>query len=606
LLAVGLGTVLASPFRSGSAEDVLATLTPGHPRLLLTDADVTRLRDLIARDPTARRYYAALIRVGKKMLGEATSARILIGPRLLSVSRRVLTCTETLGLLYRLDGDRRWFDRLWAELDAVAAFADWNPPHFLDVAEMTHAFALGYDWLHRDLTDAQRTLVRTAIVTKGLQPAAIEHDRRTSWTKATHNWNLVCNGGITAGALAVAEDEPELARFLVDRAIATAPRALASYGPDGAWIEGPGYWTYATDYATLLWSALTSATGDDGGLSAGPGIADTGVFRLHVAGPTGLFFNFADAGESAGDEPALFWLAERFNQPALAAAARVSAGVRPSARDLLWFSPIGSAEDIAALPTDARYAATDLAFLRSGWNDPQALYVGFKGGNNAANHSHLDLGTFVFDALGQRWAIDLGSDDYNLPEYFGRQRWTYYRLRTEGHNTLLLDGANQSPTARARIVAFDARPEGTHAIADLTAAYLASGANRVRRGVGLIDGRTSLLVQDEWVGLRARELIWTLHTRATVIVDGPRAVLRLGGEICAARILAPDGANFVAEPVSIPRPQRPATDVTRLTVRLVDPAPNGRIAIVLTPGQASVADRIVTPLVHWLGYDRLA
>ena len=28
----------------------------------------------------------------------------------------------------------------------AARFEDWNPSHFLDVAEMTFALAIGYDW----------------------------------------------------------------------------------------------------------------------------------------------------------------------------------------------------------------------------------------------------------------------------------------------------------------------------------------------------------------------------------------------------------------------------------------------------------------------------
>ena len=77
--------------------------------------------------------------------------------------------------------------------------------------------------------------------------------------------------------------------------------------------------------------------------------------------------------------------------------------------------------------------------MRSAWDDPNAVSVDFKAGDNKANHSHLDLGSFIVDALGVRWACDLGADDYNMPGYFGGKRWTYYRLRAEGHNTLVIN-----------------------------------------------------------------------------------------------------------------------------------------------------------------------
>jgi hypothetical protein len=65
----------------------------------------------------------------------------------LSASRQVLDRVRTLALVSRFYGDRRYSNRAWQELEAAAAFPDWNPSHFLHTAEMTHAFALGYDWL---------------------------------------------------------------------------------------------------------------------------------------------------------------------------------------------------------------------------------------------------------------------------------------------------------------------------------------------------------------------------------------------------------------------------------------------------------------------------
>ena len=46
------------------------------------------------------------------------------------------------------------------ELRAAAAFPDWNPSHFLDTAEMTHAFAIGYDWLYEGLGPEARGVQR--------------------------------------------------------------------------------------------------------------------------------------------------------------------------------------------------------------------------------------------------------------------------------------------------------------------------------------------------------------------------------------------------------------------------------------------------------------
>ncbi len=51
-------------------------------------------------------------------------------------------------MAWKMDEDSRFLDRAVAELDAVCAFSDWNPSHFLDLAEMSLAVSIGYDWLY--------------------------------------------------------------------------------------------------------------------------------------------------------------------------------------------------------------------------------------------------------------------------------------------------------------------------------------------------------------------------------------------------------------------------------------------------------------------------
>ena len=116
----------------------------------------------------------------------------------------------------------------------------------------------------------------------------------------------------------------------------------------------------------------------------------------------------------------MFWLARKFKQPVLAWYERPShLAVRPgpalvsTRRAPARKRPACRWTSISAAPKSPCCAATG--------TNPQALFVGFKAGDNKANHSHLDLGSFVFDAAGVRWAMDLGADDYNLPGYFGGQ-----------------------------------------------------------------------------------------------------------------------------------------------------------------------------------------
>jgi hypothetical protein len=99
---------------------------------------------------------------------------------------------STLALLYRLDGDARKLARARQEMLATAALQDWHPPHFLDVAELTNAMAIGYDWLFDDLSPQDRAAIRTAIVEKGLKAGRQAFREHAWWTDTENNWTIVC------------------------------------------------------------------------------------------------------------------------------------------------------------------------------------------------------------------------------------------------------------------------------------------------------------------------------------------------------------------------------------------------------------------------------
>jgi hypothetical protein len=276
----------------------------------------------------------------------------------------------------------------------------------------------------------------------------------------------------------------------------------------------------------------------------------------------------------------------------------------PEIFHLLWCARDDAEKAPEALPRDAVFRGIDVAFFRSDWEDPRTVYVGFKGGDNRANHSHLDLGSFVLDAGGTRWALDLGGDDYNLPGYFGKQRWTYYRLRTEGHNTLTIDGANQSPTARAPLVAFLSTPERAFAVADLTQAY-APAVQRARRGLALLE-RRRVLVQDEVQAPAPVEVGWNFHTRARSATEGARATLSQGGVTLEARILSPAGARFEVFDATPSPPQAQQPDVHNLVVRLPEKVRQLRLAVLLTPAGAGGEAPGLEPLDAWVAAGKAA
>jgi hypothetical protein len=573
-----------------TSETVLDTLADGHPRLLLTDETLATLHTTHGTDELLQEYVADILRQAKKLSLAHELEYEKIGPRLLHVSRACLKRIYLLGLAWRWTGLEEYAELATANLRTVCNFPDWNPSHFLDTAEMTQAVGVGYDWLYSYWDEETRTFFRTRLIELGLKPGMKLYEGQEWPVSNSHNWNQVCNGGMITGALAIAGEAPEYARFMVPEAVKLLPRALRSYNPDGVWPEGPGYWHYATQYTAYGLGALQSALGTDFGLSSVEGLASAGRFPLYMTGPTGLLLNYADSGENQrrGSMPCLLWLAQVFDDTALADAehATIKAhGVFPE--HLIWYQPPSG--DAGVDPALDQYLRSDvdLAVFRSAWEDSNALFVGVKGGYNQVNHGHLDLGNFEMDALGVRWARDLGSDDYNMPDYWdsksGGKRWAYYRLNSLSHNVLLLGGKNQDAEGKARVLRQQLNTPEPYVMLDLTSAY-GEFASKVTRGLALVGGRRATLVQDECILPQACAVSWGMTTDAEIEIESPGvALLSLKGRKLHARILSPVDATFSIESAEQEPPQKTNKGVQRLMVHLPETAGEVRIAVLLSP-----------------------
>lgn len=596
-----------------TAEGLVQRVRADHPRLYLDAAGFDRLKKRLADEPVMGQMAEQLIARAEDLLKHApVKYEIPDGKRLLAVSRRVVDRVFDLAMAYRLTGEARFRERLFAECKAVAEFKDWNPSHYLDTAEMTHGVSIAYDWLYNDWSDEQRQVIREAILRHGLGPGlkCYRGEARYGWwVGSEHNWNQVCNSGMTFGALALAHEEPELAGEILRGAIASTPRAMKHFAPDGGWGEGVSYWHYAVRYNVGMIAALNSAMGTDFGLSEIEGFDQAGWFPIYMTGTVGTF-NFADAGMGrVVNAPSLLWFAARYDQPLFAA--YQSLHQTAQARDLIWYPEGGTTKDLDHMPLDKHFRGIDFATMRSGWDD-DAVCIGVKGGSNAVNHSHLDLGSFILDAHGQRWATDLGADDYNLPGYFGGGRWNFYRLRAEGHNTLVISPdkkADQNPRAGAPMIKFDGETQRAFAVMDLTAAY-APRAKRVQRGISLLDQRRSVIVQDEIECEKPAEVLWFMHTPAQVKLDEANraALLSQNDKTIRVTLLEPAGAQFEvreAEPLATspdPDGQRENRTVRKLTIRLKDVSQTRIIVLIETrkpsPDQPA-AQLMLPPLGEW-------
>jgi hypothetical protein len=260
-----------------------------------------------------------------------------------------------------------------------------------------------------------------------------------------------------------------------------------------------------------------------------------------------------------------------------------------------------------------RFHDAGVVMLRGDWHDPNTTYLGIKAGaNDACEHGHYDLGSFVLDAAGARWAIDLGPDDYDLRGYFtAEMRARYYRTSTIGHNTIVINGQCQPPTARAEFLCAHFGDTLAVVVVELAAAY--PDTLGARRGFALID-RRHVLVVDEIVPRQClSSLEWQVHTTANVETSGMMTTLiaRPSSDGAATprlfmRIVDPDqgGLSLASAAPGGPAGQNPNRGVKKLVFRREQVAERLRLAVLVSPDQdacerAELPELLLRPLSAW-------
>lgn len=332
---------------------------------------------------------------------------------------------------------------------------------------MASAFAIGYDWLHDIWTDDQKATIREAINTNALAYGVEAYGGATyGWwrTGIRGNWNCVCNAGLTLASLAIIDDDDvghasALLGLTIDNAKQNCAEAVSS---DGTWAETPNYWYFGTAGHAEMASALLTATGSEYELmTVNDNFKKTGDFHMHVYGATSMF-EWGDHGPNKFSSTAnsIMFYGDFYDIPEYSLFQR-DRWDAPEPWAMFWYNPglSGAWWDNKELDGFFDDPSDQWVAMRSSWTDQNAVYVAMKAGLSTGHETHndLDVGDFVLDAMGTRWAGEFGSGDYLSTDYFSTDaqdsvRWTYYRKATEGQNTLLIGGANQNVDATPTII----------------------------------------------------------------------------------------------------------------------------------------------------------
>jgi hypothetical protein len=590
---------------------------PAHPRILLLKGEEESIRAAISTDPVWKKMHETIKKHCDRVIDSAALGRTMIGEHLLNTSRKALRRIFFLSYVYRVTGDDRYAQRAKKELIAVCNFSDWNPSHFLDVAEMTTAVSIGYDWLYEKFSPDERKLIEESIIRKGMEPS---FDKRYNWfLEASNNWNQVCNAGMTYGALAVWDQKEELSREVINRALNTIHLPMDEYKPDGGYPEGYGYWNYGTSYNVMFLSAIEKVFHDDFGLSKLPGFMTTPAFMENMTGNSGRCFNWADCLLTGTLKPTMFWFSRRNNDPSVlwmekryvmeADYSRFTVD-RLLANVMIWGTGISTNKVTA--PKNKFWigqGASPVASMRTSWNN-DGIYLGFKAGTPSTPHGHMDVGSFIMEWDGVRWASDLGMQDYETLESKGMDiwgktqdatRWTVFRMNSYSHNILTVDSLQQRVTGHAAIDKFSDKPEFSYAVSDLTSLYDGQLA-AVKRGVGIKNGKY-VVVRDEYTALNKPITVrWAMLTSADVrITDANTAQLTKDGKTLTLKVVSSNNVRmktWSTAPTNDYDAPNPGTVMVGFEVKV---APNEKIAhdVLLVGGKEKLTNGKVQALEDW-------
>jgi hypothetical protein len=360
---------------------------------------------------------------------------------------------------------------------------------------------------------------------------------------------------MTYGALAIFEDNPELSKQIIDRAIESIKLSMNEYKPDGAYPEGYSYWGYGTSFNVMFLSAIEKLFNNDFSLSNTEGFLKTATYFENMVGTSGKVFNYSDAGSSTANlEATVFWFANRTKDPSLLYKQAQYLDKKLEKDRLLpalfiWVQGL----DLTHLKEPKQLiwvgqGHNPVALMRTSWSKPDALFVGFKAGSPAVSHGHMDIGSFVMDALGERWSMDFGMQNYESLEskgvkLWGReqnaQRWEVFRYNNKAHSTLTFNDSLQRVEGYASIKSTTDNPQFLSAISDISAVYKGQVA-AANRGIAIID-QSYVAIKDE-ISTTDKETTvrWTMVTPAKVeITKKGTAELTQNGKKLQLKVLEP-------------------------------------------------------------------
>ncbi|TXK42496.1 heparinase II/III family protein [Nonomuraea sp. C10] len=355
-----------------------------------------------------------------------------------------------------------------------------------------------------------RERVRAEVRARVLEPFT----RRRDWhwlglDGQVHNWCPWICGNVLVAALRLAEPGEERA-LQVTLAVEGVDRYLAALPPDGSVDEGYEYWWNGACRALEALDVLAHATSGVLDAAGAPVVRATVRFPylMHLGG--GWYVNVADArARPPAGQPwdVLHRWAQRVGDPdgVRHAAAQRATAVSPAAElgrvmtalgDPAWLEAEAAGPPLVA---SAWLPGTQMGVARAAGGTDRGLALVVKGGHNAENHNHNDVGSVIVAVDGVPAVVDAGRPTYTA-RTFGPDRYAIWTMRGDWHNVPEVRGTPQRAGAsyRARDVEVADEPGLFRVRLDLAAAYPVGGLERWWRTALLDRSSGEVTIEDAW------------------------------------------------------------------------------------------------------------
>ena len=480
---------------------------------------------------------------------------------------------KNLAFTWQITGEDMYADAFYLYAIELNKWEHWGEGHFLNVADGSYSYAIGFDWIYHAFDDEpeKRDEMAEILYRKGMMKGyySIKYDTTnysySSWNpnkdniddvcdfsvsragkhgwrtiNRTNNWQTVCGGGMIVSALALAEytDYQDECAYVIENYVKSVEKCLAQFAPDGSYPESPTYWEYCVETLMNTLIAFEQSCGESYGYKDIVGLYESYYYAIGISNSDYDIWSYHDTSPTTLGASYFYLAAQVFNDPNLAAYRNTmifERGMGMSFMDILFYdSANDSAEFNAAL--DYNFQGIYTATFRSSY-DADATYMGLHAGPTVHDHSDFDCGNFILSRGGVNWCGDPGSEDYNVNGFWdtsnGGKRFKLYRKSLEGHSSVIIHSNElahgqkwvQLSGTFPVIDTFHSDEEGGFAVTNMKSQY-GSTCTSAYRGVLMTNSRRTVVLQDEITFSSATTLTWVLNLVGQIeITNGGKTVI---------------------------------------------------------------------------------